>query len=198
MKILDIPQQTPEWYKEKAGRPSASSFEKIVTSKGEPSKQAEKYMLQLAGEKVIGMPEMTYQNDAMKRGVELEPEARLCYELMTGNNVTQVGMCIADDGYSCSPDGFVGEDGLVEIKCPILSTHVSYILDEQELVKDYWHQSQGQMLVTGRKWCDMLSYYPGLKTVVVRVNRDEVFIGKLEAELKKFVKQLNEVVNKIK
>jgi hypothetical protein len=197
MKILDTQQGTPEWFKARAGIPTASSFDKIVTTKGEPSKQADKYMLQLAGESIIGMPEMTYQNDAMKRGIELEPEARMCYELMTGNTVSQIGFCVDERGWGCSPDGLVGEDGLIEVKCPILSTHVSYLLADT-IVQDYWQQSQGQMLVTGRKWCDMVSYYPNLRTVVIRVERDNVFIGKLEAELEKFCNRLSEVVNKIR
>lgn len=197
MKILDIQQQTPEWYQARAGVPSASNFDKVVTTKGELSKQVEKYAFQLAGEAILGTKEETYQNDAMKRGVMLEPEARLCYEVMTGNSVQQVGLCIADGGYACSPDGLVGDDGLLEIKCPSLAVHVSYLIDNA-LPSDYFQQVQGQMLVTGRKWCDFCSYYPGLKTLIIRVNRDDVFCNKLHDALVGLVKNVSEIVSKIK
>jgi YqaJ viral recombinase family. len=87
MKILDIDQQSPAWFAARAGVPSASCFDKVLTTTGKLSTQVEKYGFQLAGEKIIGTKEESYQNEAMKRGVELEPEARLCYELMTGNTV---------------------------------------------------------------------------------------------------------------
>lgn len=197
MKILDISQGSPEWFSARAGVPSASNFDKVVTMKGEPSKQLEKYAFQLAGEKLLGTKEDTFQNDAMKRGVELEPEARLCYELMTGNEVKQVGLCMADDGYACSPDGLVGEDGGIEIKCPSISVHVSYLINN-ELPSEYYQQVQGNLLVTGRKWWDFVSYYPGMKTLIVRIERNDDFIEKLHTELVKLVKQVEVIVNKIK
>ena len=197
MKIITAEQQTPEWYKARAGIPSASNFDMIVTSKGEPSKQAQKYMYRLAGERITGIPEETYQNAAMARGVELEAEARSYYELTTGQTVEQVGFFVHDDGFGCSPDGLVGEDGLIEIKCPSMAVHVGYLLDNK-VPTDYFQQTQGQLLVTGRKWLDFISYYPLMKPLVVRIERDEVFLRKLKVELKMFVKQLEEVVNKIR
>jgi len=196
MKIIEMDQQSPEWLKLRAGLPSASCFDKIITSTGKPSTQADKYMYQLAGEKLLGMKEESYQNDAMRRGVELEPEARMFYELSTGVDVVQVGFCLDERGFGCSPDGLVGEDGLIEIKCPILSTHISYLVNES-IVEDYWHQIQGQLLVTGRKWCDAVSYYPNLPTLIVRVERNEEFIKKLETELLKFVDNLQKTISKI-
>lgn len=197
MIIHNIEQRTDEWYRLRAGLPTASAFDQIVTTKGDPSKQAEKYMLRLAGEKIIGMPEETYQNAAMARGVELEAEARLCYELMTGNKVEQVGMCVDERGWGCSPDGLINGDGGLEIKCPSLAVHVGYLLDNK-CPTAYWQQVQGNMLVTGRKWWDFMSYYnAGIKPFIIRVERDDEFCANMEAELVTFVDRLNDMVKQI-
>lgn len=197
MKIIQVEQGSPEWHACRAGVPSASNFDMIVTSKGEPSKQAQKYMYRLAGERITGMPEETYQNAAMVRGCEMEAEARMFYEMTNDCKVEQVGFCLADGGWGCSPDGLVNGDGLIEIKCPSMAVHVGYLLDGK-IPTDYFQQTQGQLLVTGRKWIDFISYYPAMKPLIVRVERDEVFIGKLQSELEKFVAELEEIVNKIK
>lgn len=196
MQIHNCEQGTPEWFAVRCGVPTASNFDKIITTKGEPSKQAEKYMFRLAGEKVSGQMEEGYTNLAMQRGVELEAEARSYYEVITGQTVEKVGFCLADDGYGCSPDGLVGDDGLIEIKCPQIATQVDYLL-KGSLPTEYFQQVQGQLLVTGRKWVDFISYYPMLKPLIVRVNREEDFINKLEIALKHFVKDLKETVKKI-
>jgi len=197
MRIINCEQGTQEWFKSRAGIPSASNFDKIITSKGESSKQAEKYMFRLAGERITGMTEETYQNLAMQRGVELESEARSYYELTTGQTVEQVGFCIHEGRFGCSPDGMIGDDGLIEIKCPQMATHVGYLLNGK-VPTDYFQQTQGQLLVTGRKWLDFISYYPCMKPLVVRIERDDGFLHKLEIKLKVFVKQLDEIVEKIK
>ena len=197
MKIIDCQQGTPEWFQSRRGIPSASNFDKIVTTKGEPSKQAQKYMWQLAGEAITESTEETYQNSAMLRGVELESEARIFYELVKDVQVEQVGFCIHDVGFGCSPDGIVGDDGIIEIKCPSLAVAVGYLLDGG-LPTDYFQQVQGQLLVTDRKWCDFISYYPGLPPLIVRVEPDKKFIEKLHNELKLFCKNLNQTITKLK
>jgi hypothetical protein len=153
-------------------------------------------MYKLAGEILSGTSEETYQNVAMLRGIELEAEARNLYKMINDVEVEEVGFCLSD-GYGCSPDGLVGKDGLIEIKCPIMSTHVEYLLDGT-LPSDYFQQTQGQLLVTGRKWCDFVSHYPAIKPLIIRVERDEVFIKKLESELKVFCSELNDIVKKLK
>jgi putative phage-type endonuclease len=196
MRIINVVQGTEEWFKAKAGVPSASNFDLIVTTKGEQSKQREKYLYRLAGENIIGKSEESYTNATMQRGQEMEAEARQLYELITGNTVVQVGLCVAE-GYAASPDGLVGEDGLLEIKCPLLSTHVCYLM-KGELPSDYIQQTQGQLLVTGRKWVDFLSYYPGIAPLIVRVKRDEVFLKKLRIEIELFCGELEEIVSKLR
>ena len=197
MKILDIEQQTQEWYTAKAGLPSSSNFDKIVTTKGDFSKQAQQYMYRLAGERITGERESTFQSAAMKRGCILEEEARVLYEMLTGETVNQVGLCIADEGFVTSPDGLVGDDGLLEVKCPLMATHVEYLL-KGKLPMTYFQQVQGQLLVTGRKWCDFMSYYPAMKPLIVRVERDEDFINTLKDTLIGFCKELDIMVEKIK
>jgi len=197
MKIIDCIQNSPEWFAARAGIPTASNFDLIVTTKGERSKQREKYLYRLAGEAITGTPEETYQNGAMQRGIALEAEARQLYELITGATVTQAGFCLADEGYGASPDALVGETGSLELKCPNLATHVGYLLDGK-LPTEYFQQVQGQLLVTGREWADFMSYYPGIKPFLIRVERDEQFLKQLRIELLLFVAELKDVIAKIR
>ena len=198
MLALDLEQGTAEWFAAKLGTPSASNFDKIVTTKGEPSKQAEKYLWRLAGERVSGTSEETYQNGIMQKAIETEAEAREFYELTQGVTVKKVGIVYPDNGkkYACSPDGLVGNDGGLEIKCPIMSTQVGYLLDGK-LPTEYFQQIQGNLFVTGRKWWDFLSYFPGIKPLLIRVEREEEFIAKLKTALDLFCAELQTVVKKI-
>ena len=199
MIIENVVQGTEEWRKCRAGIPTASAFEMIITTKGEPSKQRQKYMYSLAAERVSGITEEKYQNGAMQRGIEMEDQARATYELMTGATVETVGVCFYDDKrlFACSPDGLIGKDGAIEIKCPSPAVHVGYILDGT-LPTDYFQQVQGQLLVTGRKWVDFFSFYPGLKPLLIRVKPDEKFLKALRIELEVFCKQLDDVVEQIR
>lgn len=199
MIAVDVVQGSAEWHKFRIGIPTASNFDKIITTKGEPSKQAQKYMYQLAGERVSGIREEAYQNGNMERGIQMEKEAIEFYELVTGTKVEACGIGFCDEMklFAASPDGLVGEDGCIEIKCPIMSTHVGYLL-ENKLPMDYFQQVQGQLLVTGRKWVDFISYYPALKPLIVRVERNHVFIESLRSELQKFCSELDKVAEQIK
>ncbi|MFA5499468.1 MAG: lambda exonuclease family protein [Candidatus Omnitrophota bacterium] len=199
MIVAEVLQGTPEWLAARLGIPTASGFDRIITTKGEPSKQAQKYMYQLAAERITGAKEEGYQNGVMQRGMEMEAEARAMYEFITGNEVKTVGVCYPDEkkAYGCSPDGLVNSDGLVEIKCPTSPVHVAYLLSG-ELPAEYFQQVQGQLLVTGRKYVDFFSFYPGLKPLPVRVERDEKFIKALMVELEIFVKELDEITERIR
>mgnify|MGYP001570914390 FL=1 len=197
--IIDCIQGTPAWFAARCGVPSASNFDMIITTTGERSKQREKYLYRLAGEKVAGKQEETYQNAAMLRGIEMEVEARKLYEIISGETVTETGFWRTEGRaiYGASPDGVVGKDGLLEIKCPLISTQVSYLL-KGGLPSDYFQQTQGQLLVTGRKWVDFMSFYPGLKPLIVRVGRDKKFLEALSIELEIFCSELEDIINKIK
>ena len=198
MKIILCEQGTPEWNAIRCGIPTSSNFDKIITSDGKPSKQREKYLYTVAGEKVSGIKEETYQSFAMQQGVIKEEEARDYYKMHHDVEVQKVGFCLSDDGtYGCSPDGLVGKDGGLEIKCPQIHTHVGYMI-KGKLLEDYFQQAQGSLFVTGRKWWDIMSYYAGLKPVIIRVTPDKAFHKALEIELEIFTRELKELVEKIK
>lgn len=198
--IVDLAVQgTKEWKEARGGIPTASAFDMIITTKMEPSKQRQKYMYALAVEKITGVKDEGYKNANMERGIEMEAEARKMYQLMTDSEVETVGVCYQDEKklWGCSPDGLVGKDGALEIKCPTAPVHVEYIL-EGKLPTAYIQQTQGQLFITGRKWLDFMSYFPGVKPLIVRVLPDVKFITALRVELEIFVKELAEVVERIK
>lgn len=196
MKIIVAEQRSPEWFAARLGVPSASQFGKIVTPTGKRSTQADGYLNKLVAEILTGESEYQEPNDAMIRGTVLEPEARAYYELI-GGQVEEVGFCLHEDGFGCSPDGLVGSQGLLEIKCPLAHTHVEY-LREGVLPGLYVPQVQGQLLVTGREWCDFLSYHPDMRPLLIRVERDEKFISTLHDALREMVEQINECVVKLR
>lgn len=198
MNIINLSQRSPEWFKARCGIPTASNFDKIVTSDGKPSKQRTKYMYQLVGEKLGGTIEETYQNFAMLRGVEMEHEARCLYEIV-GQPVQEVGFCLSDCGrFGCSPDGLVEGNGGIEIKCPIISTHVEYLLKcQEEMPSDYFQQVQGCLFITGREWWDFVSYFPGLKPLIIREEPNDTFQRLLKKELEFFTEELDELVRRI-
>jgi putative phage-type endonuclease len=199
MIIIDVVQGSAEWMSERVGRPTASDFDKIITTKGEPSKQRTKYLYQLAGERIVGKREEGYKNGAMERGQQMEDEARQLYSLITGNELHTVGICYPDKNkrYGCSPDGLVGDDIALEIKCPTLPVHVEYLL-KGELPSEYFQQVQGQLLVTKRHHVDFMSYYPGMKPLIVKVMPDDVFLKALKRELDTFCDKLDALTKKLK
>lgn len=198
MITVEIEQGTQEWLNVKAGIPSASDFDKILTTKGEPSKQAKKYMYRLAGERITGIREEGFKNGHTERGQIVEAEAREFYEFVNECKVDPAGFCFEDQKrFGCSPDGLIGKDGGLEIKCPSMAVHVEYLLNGA-LPTEYFQQVQGSLLVTGRKWWDFMSFYPGLKPLILRVTLDKVFTQKLALELEAFCKNLDEITERIR
>lgn len=197
MIILPHEQGTPEWLASRIGLPSASKFSDIITTKGEPSKSRIKYMHQLAGERVTKAKEETYQSAAMSRGILMEGEARRLFEMVKDIDVQQVGLCLEDNRrWGCSPDGLTLEDGGLEIKCPSMAVHVSYLLGNK-LPTDYFQQVQGSLFVTGREYWWFMSYYPGIKPLFVKVEPDLKFHAALQLELELFSDELSEIVGRI-
>ena len=198
LKVFTCEQGSEEWYKIKCGIPSASEFDKIITTKGEVSKQREAYLYRLVAERITKCPTETYQNEAMLVGKKLEDEGRKYYELVKKVKVSQVGFCLQEKpGYGCSPDGIVGKPGLLEIKCPLPGTHVKYLLGGVVPI-EYYTQTQGQLLVTGKAWVDFFSYSPGLRPLIIRVKPDKSFQAKLRKELEKFCSDLDKLVRRVK
>lgn len=176
-------QRSDEWYAARLGIPTASSFNKLITSTGKPSSQAQGYINQLIAERVTGRRAETHTSPAMERGVELEPDAVAWYELMTDQEVTETGFHRHPEiDCGASPDGLVGE-GLLEIKCPLSHTHVKFVR-ANKLPSEYLPQVQGQLFVLDRPWCDFVSFHPELPPMLIRVERDEQFIEALASILR--------------
>jgi hypothetical protein len=187
MKIIrDVEQGTDEWFALRLGIPTASNFGQIITPTGKKSKSADRYMRQLIAEWLAGVPVDAEQSSFwMERGQELEEEARNRYEFDTGETVEEVGF-IAAEGYGCSPDGLVGDNGMLEIKCPKASTLVEYYCIDGEPPK-YRPQLQGQLWVAERQWVDFYAYHPKLHPIRRRIVRDDDYI----AEMAKLVMEFN-------
>ena len=179
MRISNFEQGSQEWLESRLGRPTASNFSKLITPTGKPSSSADAYINELIAQRITGeLPEF-YSNAAMERGNELEPAAKTLYELMNDVEVVEVGLCLHDT-FECgaSPDGLVGNDGGIEIKCPLPHTHVSYLRDGKVPSK-YIPQIQGCLWIAEREWWDFMSYNPSMQDLIVRVYRDEAYIKKL-------------------
>lgn len=192
MKICEHDQYSPEWWSARRGLPTSSQFHRIVTAKkGDYSTQSRGYISELVAESLL--PDYStghYQSAAMVAGSELEPDARGLYALVTGGDVAEVGLCISDCGrYGASPDAIVGGDGVLEIKCPDAKTHIGY-LTANALPDDYRLQVNGHLLVTGREWCDFVSYSPDLPLFVHRVVRSE-FTAHMGKAIVKFCDELD-------
>lgn len=187
MQVHNVEQGSPEWFAVRLGIPTASEFSKIITATGKASAQANDYMLTLVAERMLGHEVEKWQGNMWtERGKELEQEAADYYELTTGTELQKVGFVTNDAGTAgCSPDRLVGDDGLLEVKCPAAHTHLKYMMDKK-LDTAYMPQLQGQLFVTGRQWVDIISYYPELKPVIIRVARNEEYISTLQKLLEDF------------
>ena len=198
MRVYNFEQGTPEWLNSRLGKPTGSGFDKLITSTGKPSTQAEGYINQLIAELLTGETTYVKKTEWMERGNELEPRARDYYELATGNTVVETGLCLHDKlEAGVSPDGIVGDHGLIEIKCPSPSVHVAY-LRAGVLPTKYKQQVQGQMWITERDWCDFLSYHPSMPALLVRVERDDDYIELLQAEVEKACETIQTQYQKLK
>jgi len=186
-------QLTDEWFEAKAGIPSSSHFDEIITPGGEPSISATQYMHRLAGEYIVGRAD-SYMSYDMKRGIELEPKAVKFFEFTHGVELEQVALCYHDERKDrlCSPDRM----GL-EIKCPKMHTHVNYLL-KGTVPRIYWPQVQGSMYITGYDYWWFMSFYPGLPPLEIKMKRDERFISALAKALDEFVIKLALCIRRIK
>lgn len=196
--ITDFEQNSPEWYQSRLGSVGASSVDKIITSKGEPSKQRTDYLYQLAGEILTGRAEETYQSQAMINGHEREESSRALFELVYGIEVKQCALVYKDERklFHCSPDGLVWNNEPLELKNPMMKTQIKYLLSGK-LPPEYFIQTQMQLYVCEKERGHFMSCYDGLRPLIVPVYRDEAFLVKLEHELETFVCDLAEIVEKL-
>ena len=133
-------------------------------------------------ERLTGEIPESFSNEWMQRGIELEPEARRSFEFETFQKVKQIGFVEFDEWIGCSPDGIIGDDGLLQIKCPKYNTLINYHVSGK-IGRDYEMQLQGEMFVTGRKHNIFYAWHPKLKSFRLKVARDEDAIKKIRDEL---------------
>ena len=196
-------QRTTEWHQARLGKVTASRVADVIarTKTGYGASRAN-LMADLIVERLTGQPASTFTNAHMEWGTEQEPHARAAYSARTGELVEEVGFIdhprITNSG--ASPDGLVGDDGLVEFKCPATATHLDTLL-AGEVPPKYIPQMQWQMACTDRAWCDFMSYDPRLpehlRMFVKRVERDDAYIKMLETEVTKFLAELEEKLTQL-
>lgn len=164
-------------------------YGRIGSSECDPIRVGGKGMETLAirkvAEKLGFFPDDNYESPAMARGTELEPIARLEYERQTFSTVKTVFVIPMGDWACYSPDGLVGDTGLVEIKCPELPNFLDH-LRSAEIPQRYYSQMQWGLMVTGRDWCDYVVYHPEYELQITRVNRDNELIDKFKTNLARF------------
>lgn len=199
-----IEQGTSEWLQLRLGKVTASRVADIMAkTKTGPSASRNNYLIELALQRVTGTVEQGYTNDAMAWGTATEPQARVAYEVKTGNFVDQIAFVEHDiiEWFGCSPDGLINNDGLIEIKCPNSATHWATIKDNKPPNK-YVIQMQTQMACTNRQWCDFVSFAPRMpersQLFVCRVERDQAMIDEIETEVMQFLIEVFDEVQLMK
>ena len=187
--IHNVRQGSDEWEALRRGKPTASQFDKIITPLGKASAQWEVYANKCIAELILKrrIDDAMASSGAMERGHYLEDEAMRYYEAQTGFDTKLVGFVTTDDGrVGCSPDRLVGDDGLLELKCPLPHTQIGYLL-KGGIEDKYKPQLQGQLFVTGRQWVDILAYDPDFPDhVIMRVEREAAYLACLETLLQRF------------
>jgi len=199
-----VQQGTPEWFQMRLGKVTASRVADILAkTKTGPSASRQNYLIELAIQRTTGIIQESYSNSAMEWGTQTEPQARVAYEVTTNNFVDKVAFIDHPSikWFGCSPDGLVSDRGLLEIKCPNSATHWEYFKSKKPPQK-YFIQMQAQIAVTNKDWCDFVSFDPRMpdrsQLLIVRVDRDEAFIAEMEAEIKKFLDEVEVEVNLMK
>lgn len=198
-----IVQGSPEWFAARCGKVTASRVADVIakTKSGYGASRAN-YAAELIAERLTGTTSLGFTNSAMQWGTDQEPFARAFYAARNGVTVYEVGFVdhpeVAMSG--ASPDGYVGEDGLLEVKCPNTATHLDTLLGETVPAK-YMTQIQWQLACTGRAWCDFASYDPRLpepiRLFVKRVPADVSLIVELETEVSAFIREIDEKVARL-
>jgi putative phage-type endonuclease len=197
-------QGTEEWRLARCGKVTASRVADIIakTKSGYSTSRAN-YMAELICERLTGVPTEGFVSGAMQHGIATEPMARSAYENFSGALVMETGLVPHQTipMAAASPDGLIGSDGLVEIKCPITATHIETLLG-QSTPGRYVTQMQWQMACTGRKWCDFVSFDPrmpeNMQLFVERIARNDETISLLEREVMMFLGELDEKVGQLK
>ena len=197
-------QRTEEWFEARMGCVTASRTADVMakTKSGYAASRAN-YMAELICERLTGERQGGFSSAAMQWGTETEPQARMAYEIMTGATVVETGFVLHPEiaGFGASPDGLIGEDGLIEIKCPNTATHIDTLLADKVPTK-YIIQMHVQMLCTGRAWCDFVSFDPrlpiDLHMFIKRVERDNKLAEEIVTEVQSFLADMEAKIAKLK
>jgi putative phage-type endonuclease len=201
---IDIEQGSDAWKAARLGHVTASNMAELM-SKGKGTAEAVgryKYKVKLVAERLTMTGGESYSNAAMEWGVEQEQFAAIAYECETNQFVDTTGFWLhpSIQWLGVSPDRLVGNDGLIEIKCPNTTTHLGYLFDGK-VPTDYYKQIQCQLWVTGRQWCDFVSYDPRLpkrnQLLIVRTERDENLIKEMELETLQFLSEVAQLIIKL-
>lgn len=205
MKVLDFPQGSQEWLASRAGRVTASRIKDVIATGrgGAPSMTRAAYLGEIVSEMLTGKPtESGFINADMQRGIELEPDARALYEQQRRVMVDETGLVIHPtiDRAGASPDGLVGSDGLLEIKCPKVHVHLDYIL-RGEPPSVYLPQMAWQAACCERQWVDFVSYCPALpddlSMFVVRFTPEQSYIKDLESAVREFLAEADHMLKRV-
>jgi putative phage-type endonuclease len=196
MKIYtDINQGTPEWFAVRQGKFTSSTISDLFMK--ETTIGYQEAINRVVFERIAGESPETYSNEFMKRGTELEPQAREAYELETFNKIHEVGFIEFDKWLGGSPDGLIGDEGILEVKVPKWNTLINYILKDI-IPKEYVYQMQCNLLVSGRKWCDFYVWHPKFQPILKRIKPDldiQKEINNKVAESIEIVKQRIKQIN---
>lgn len=199
-----IEQRSEDWFKQRLGKATASRIADVIArTKSGYSTSRKNYAAQLVCERLTGLPQDSFTSPAMAWGTETEPQARAAYCFFRDCDVSECGFfdhpAIPMSG--ASPDGLIGDDGLLELKCPNTATHIETLLGKSVPGK-YLTQIMWQIACTGRAWCDFCSFDPRLpehmRLFVTRVHRDDALVAELEAEVTAFLKEVDETVAQLR
>lgn len=200
---MNAPQGSEAWKLMRCGSVGASDAPRVVRrTKSGYSADRDNLLASKVLERLTGVPVEMFKTVAMLQGTEREPQARITYELVRGVEVEEVGLIPHPliQGAHASPDGYVGGAGLVEIKSPQPASHLETLLNET-ISSDYGVQMQWQMACSGRQWCDFVSFNPDfpapMRLWIKRVPRDPHVIGELESEIKQFIRELEQKVDRL-
>jgi hypothetical protein len=200
IQVFDCEQGSEEWYALRRGVITASEFHTVLAhgkgGKGDPSVTRRKYMLTLISDRIGGAPADSYSNGHMERGKAMEREALDLYAFMRDVTPQPVGFVKNGDDVGCSPDSFVGINGLVQVKTALPAIQLERVL-KKEIPTEHIPQIQGELWVCEREWSDFVSYWPGLPLMVVRAYRDEVKIKSIELGVEMFRNEMNELMQQL-
>lgn len=196
-------QGTEQWFAARLGKVTASRVADVMAkTKTGPAASRKNYMMELLCQRLTGRSEDGFTSAAMQRGTELEPIARVLYEAESGILVEQEGFIDHPEieWFGASPDGLVGDAGLIEIKCPNTATHIDFMRSRKPDSRYQW-QMLAQMACTGREWCDFVSYDDRLpehlQLICERFHRDDERISQMEAEIRAFLAELGKLTQEL-